>query len=385
MTERLRILVYGYIVRGPLGGLVWHHLQYVIGLLRLGHDVYFLEDGDDYPSCYDPSKGITSFDPSFGLSFIALVFEQLGMTERWAYFDTHTTTWFGPAAGGVADLLGSADVLLNVSGVNPLRDGCAAVPVRVLIDTDPVFTQIRHLQDPDARKRAVDHTHFLSFGESVGTPGCLIPDDGLPWRPTRQPVVMDLWPRTPPCAEAPFTTVMQWDSYASREYCGRSYGMKSASFEPYLDLPTRCGASLELALGSRSAPRKILGAHGWRLRDPLEVTTTPWTYRAYLQGSKAEFSVAKQGYVLAKSGWFSERSACYLASGRPVLVQDTGFSAWLPTGSGLLVFRTPGEALAGIDQIEDRLAEHCRAARDLAETYFAASTVLGEMLMQVTP
>jgi hypothetical protein len=375
---RVRVLVLGYLVRGPIGGLAWHHLQYVLGLERLGHDVYFLEDSDDYPACYDPSRAVTSEDPGYGLRFAARALERLGLKERWAYHDAHTGTWHGPLGERMRPIAASADLLLNVSGMNPLRPWVEKVPARALIDTDPAFTQIRHLRDPSLRARAMQHTAFFSFAGNIGSPRCDVPDDGLPWRPTRQPVVLDAWPVTPPPARGPFTTVMQWESYPAREHAGRRYGMKADSFAPYLDLPRRTRAPLELAVGA--APRALLEARGWRLRDALEVTSDPWTYQAYLRRSSAELGIAKHGYVASHSGWFSERSACYLASGRPVLAQETGFSDWLPTGRGVLSFRSCEEALAGIEEVEARLPDHARAAREVAASHFEAGRVLEKLV-----
>jgi hypothetical protein len=206
----LRIVVLGYVVRGPLGGMAWHHLQYVLGLTRLGHDVYFVEDSDDYPSCYDPDRGLTDTDPTYGLRFATAAFERLGLAERWAFYDAHAGRWHGPHEGRVRRALAGADLVLNVSGVNPLRPWLADIPVRVLIDTDPVFTQIRHLTDPAARAVTDQNTAFFSFGENIAQGTAAVPDDGLPWQPTRQPVVLEEWPVTPGPAKGMFTTVMQW-------------------------------------------------------------------------------------------------------------------------------------------------------------------------------
>jgi hypothetical protein len=379
--ERLRIVVLGYIVRGPLGGLAWHHLQYVMGLARLGHDVYFAEDSDDFESCcYDPSRDVVDADPTYGLAFAEGAFRRVGLGERWAYHDAHTGRWHGPAAEYIREWSRGADLLLNLSGVNPLRDWWMNVPARALIDTDPAFTQIRHLTDPAARAAAARHTAFFTFAENVGRPGCTVPDDGFPWQPTRQPVVLDAWPVTPGPASGPFTTVMQWDSYAAREYGGRRYGMKSESFGPYLDLPGRVGAEFELAPGGDTAPRELLRARGWRIGDPIAITRDPWTYQDYLRGSRGEFTVAKHGYVVSGSGWFSERSAVYLASGRPVVVLDTGFTDWLPTGQGVLPFRTPEEAVAAVESVNRHYSDHCRAARALAAECFDARKVLPVLL-----
>jgi hypothetical protein len=373
---RLRIIVLGYIVRGPIGGMAWHHLQYVLGLHRLGHDVYFFEDSDSYPSCYDPSRGVTDSDPSYGLRFAEDAFGRLDLGERWAYHDAHAGRWLGPCAGRALDVCRSADALLNVSGVNPLRPWLQGVPVRVLIDTDPLFTQLRHLTDPAALDRARQHTHFFTFGENIPRRGSAVPSDGLPWQPTRQPVALGAWPVTPAPPHGPFTTVMQWDSYPAREYGGQRYGMKADSFGPFEELPGRTGEVLEIALGSANAPRARLAAAGWALQDPLAITRDPWSYQRYVQESKAEFSVAKHGYVTSRTGWFSERSAAYLASGRPVVVQDTAFAEWLPVGTGVLTFRTPDEALTAIQEVSAEYRRHCEAARGVAEEYFDSRRVL---------
>ena len=380
MASRLRVLVLGYLVRGPVGGLAWHHLNYVLGLLQLGHDVYFLEDSDDYPACYDPSRSLTSEDPTYGLRFAGRALERLGLKEHWGYHDAHTGVWHGPLGERMRDVAAGADLLLNVSCMNPLRPWVENVPARVLIDTDPVFTQIRHLRDPSALERSRQHTAFFSFAQNIGSPDCEVPDDGLAWRPTRQPVALDAWLVTPPPARGPFTTVMQWESYPATEHAGRRYGMKADSFASYLDLPARTQAPLELAVGA--APREMLEAKGWRVCDALEVTKDPWTYQAYLQRSRAELGIAKHGYAVSRSGWFSERSACYLASGRPVLVQETGFSDWLPSGEGLLRFETPDEALAGVEEITARLEFHGRRARELAAEHFDARRVLARLIEQ---
>src|SRR5687767_9120797 len=279
----MRILVLGYIVRGPLGGLVWHHLQYVLGLARLGHDVYFLEDSDDYPSCYDPARDKVDSDPRYGLRFTTRTFNRTGLAERWAYFDAHTNQWFGPIRSRVKELASSADLLLNISGVNPLRPWLERVPTRALIDTDPVFTQIRHLQDAGARARAESHNAFFTFAENWDLRSGDVPDDGLPWRCTRQPIVLSAWPVTTGHPRGRFTTVMQWESYPARWYAERRFGTKAHSFSAYRDLPRRAGGKFELAIGSPTAPRAMLSAHGWLTRNPLVATRTPWSYQRFIR------------------------------------------------------------------------------------------------------
>jgi hypothetical protein len=236
------------------------------------------------------------------------------------------------------------------------------------------------LTDPAARLRALQHTAFFSFGENIGLRHTTVPRDGFPWQATRQPIVLDAWQVTPGPVQGKFTTIMQWDSYPALLYDGRRYGMKSNAFESYIDLPSKVGSIFELALGSASAPRTLLHDKGWALRDPLQLTRDLWAYQRYLQQSKAEFSVAKHGYVVSRSGWFSERSAAYLASGRPVLIQETGFSNWLPSGEGVLAFKTPEEVCTGIEKINRRYKFHCQAARAIAAEYFDARHVLSHLL-----
>ena len=377
----MRIVVLGWLVRGPLGGMAWSPLQYLLGLRSLGHEVWFFEHGDDWPSCYDPERQEMVSDPSYGLGFVERTLDRLGLGGRWAY---HDDRWHGPLADEADEIGRAADVVVDVSGVNSPRDWLREPPVRILIDTDPGFTQVRHLTDPAARERAAAYTHHFTFGELFGRPGCLMPDDGFSWRPTRQPVALDHWPVAPPAPEAPFTTVMTWDAYDPVVHDGLRLGMKSEAFGPYLDLPAAVDAPLELAIGSPTAPRAELERRGWRLRDPIAATLDPWRYQKYIAGSRAELSVAKHGYVQARTGWFSERSTSYLASGRPVLVQDTGFSELLPVGEGIVAFGSPEEAVAGVEDITGRYDEHCRAARRLVETHFDAGHVLAHLLGQTT-
>lgn len=380
-ADRLRVVLLGYVVGFPLGGMTWHSLQYAMGLDRLGHDVWVLEDSDDYETCYDPTTGMPGTDPSYGLAYAVDAFDRVGLGDRWVYHHAHSGTWHGPAAEGIGDVCRDADVVINLAGIHPLRPWLEGIPVRIYVDADPVFTQIRHLTDPRARELAERHTTFFSFGEGIELGTAEIPDDGFAWRATRQPIALDAWPVTQAPAEGPFTTVMQWDSYGSRAYGGRRYGMKSTSFHPYVGLPEATGAPLELAVGSLDQDvKERLEEEGWRLVDPQVVTRTPWTYQEYIRSSVGEFAVAKHGYVVSRSGWFSERTACYLASGRPAVVQDTGFSAFVPTGEGLLAFATPEEACDAIEQVRADPLRHGKAAREIAEECFRAERVLSDLL-----
>jgi len=379
-ASSLRIVVAGYIVGGPLGGLVWHHLQYVIGLCKMGHEVLFVEDSNDYPSCYNPETNELSTNPQYGIGFIQTTFSRFNLSDQWAYFNAHSNTWLGQPEDKIKNYCADADIFLNLSGINPLREFFQKIPVRVFIDTDPVFTQIRHLTEPAAAKLAENHNRFFSFGENFGSTDCSIPDDKFLWNPTRQPVITDIWNQPPGNEKCKWTTVMQWDSYKVRAYNGKIFGMKSASFDPYLKLPQHTNDLLELAIGSATAPKEKLLQAGWLLTDPIAVTKTPESYQQFIVQSKGEWSVAKEGYVISKSGWFSERSTCYLASSRPVIVQDTGFSRFIQTGEGLFIFNTPEEAIAAIDEVNTNYNKHCKNARAVAEEYFRYDKVLHQLL-----
>src|SRR5262249_25414628 len=285
-----------------------------------------------------------------GLAYAADVFERVGFGDRWAYHDAHTGTWHGGAADRMRSVCADAELVLNLAGVNPLRPWVEDVDHRVLVDHDPVFNQIRHLQDPEAARRAEMHNAFFTLAENIGRAGTTVPDDGFAWLPTRLPIWLEGWPVAPATSAARFTTVLQWESYPAREHDGVRYGTKADSFEPYLDLPRRVAPSLELVVSGPTAPRERLRPHGWQPRDPRTTLPDPWAYRTYIQESSAEFTVAKHGYVAARTGWFSERSASYLASGRPVVCEDTGFSEWLPGGEGVVPFANEDAAGGGIEE-----------------------------------
>jgi hypothetical protein len=351
----------------------------VAGLAALGHDVWFLEDSDDYPSCYNPLLDTTGIEASYGLDFARLAFERIGLPERWAYYDAHNQVWHGPAPG-CDEICRSADIVINISGVNPpalIQEGSARVHRH-----GPGFTQAENIKQERAKRRVLEHTVFFTFAEQVGR-GATLPDDGISWRPTRQPVMLELWPhRRPSRPDGCFTTVMVWESYPPIDVDGIRLGLKAQSFGPYLELPRRTDVTLELALGGATAPRDQLAANGWRIRDPRVPTRTLDSYQDYIGSSLGEFAIAKHGYVVTRSGWFSERSANYLATGRPVVAQDTGYANIIPTGEGLLAFSTPQEALHALRKVMSAYDTHCARAREIAETYFDSKVILAQLLEQ---
>ena len=381
-SQRLRIIVTGYVVRLPLAGNVWCYLQYVLGLARLGHDVYFVEESGDSPyCCYDIDRNTSGTDPSSGVRFTQRAFERFGLGDRWAYRDEHAGEWLGPCAESIEKICRSADLLLRMPAMtDSLKPWLEEIPVRVLIDHDPVFTQVRNLTDPDAKRDSDQYTAYFSFGENITRGTARVPDDGYPWAATRPPVVLDAWPATPGRPGGNFSTILKWEAYSAVQFDGVSYGMKSASFEPFRELPQRVDVGLELAMGGGGAPIKDLLRLGWSIRDPMELSSSLPAYQAYLQQSMAEFSIAKHGYVVSRSGWLSERTGNYLACGRPVLVQDTGFTEWLDCREGMLAFVTPEDAAAGIEEITANYDRHCAAAREMAATVFDSAKVLTQLI-----
>jgi hypothetical protein len=380
--SRLRIIVLGSLIRLPMGGLAWHYLNYVHGLAEMGHDVYYIEDSYDRPACFGPDSSGPTTNAHYGLRFASEAFSRLGLADRWAYYDAHTNEWKGPRAHDAITLCKTADLVLHVSGLNPLRDWLSAVPVRALIDTDPGFTQIRNLTKPVYRHRCEEHTVFFSFGENIGKPDCSIPNDGFPWQPTRQPVSLAAWPHFPAQRRGFYTTVMSWESFdVPFEFGDLRLGMKSESFTKLIELPSRVGRIFDVAVRASSASSiEALRQAGWKIADIDSISRDPWDYQAFIQRSRAEFGVAKAGYAATRCGWFSERSAAYLASGRPVLHQDTAFSNWLPTGEGVISFLTLNDAVEGVRSIEADYEFHCRRARELAKEHFAAPRVLEPLI-----
>lgn len=371
----LRILCSGHLIRYPLGGHSWHHLQYLVGFRRLGHEVTFFEEYGWPSSCYDPAGDVMTADPSYGITYLLDLLRPYGLADDWCYLAEDGTA-YGMPRERLAQLCRECDVYFNLSNMNWIPE-VAECRRRVLVDTDPVFTQIgaHGLGGPLSRYHVL-----FTYGENIHRCGCDMPTGGASWLPTRQPVVADLWPVEPGDPGAPFTTVMNWSAYGDRTHEGRIYGQKDREFEPFFLLPRQTGERMEMAVSAPAPVRARLIDGGWRLADPLEVTRTPWSYQDYLKSSSAEFCVAKHAYVTTHSGWFSDRSSAYLAMGRPVIVQDTGFSDFLPCGVGLLAYRTPHEAVAAMRRLKLDYDRHCRAARAVAEECFDARLVLTELL-----
>jgi len=384
----MKIVVTGLIATYPLGGVAWDYLAYVSGFRRLGHDVFYLEDTGQW--LYDPRAGSFTDDVGFNAAYLAATLARAGedMRGRWA-LRAPDGTYHGTSRAQVERACAEADLLLNVSGACWLRDEYRGARRIAYLDSDPSYSQAKLLAvergtatEDQAYSVGLIRAHhcFFTFAENINDPSCLIPHCGLHWLPTRQPIVLDDWPFSYTPAARHYTTVMSWKTDVTLPNLdGVTYGGKDVEFMHYLDLPARTTASLQVAL-SGAAPRPALERHGWQLVDAGEKSSTMDAYREYLRGSRAEWSIAKNAYVASRSGWFSTRSAAYLALGKPVVVQDTAFRRYYPTGDGLFAFASLDEAVAAIETVERDYRGHCEAARTLAQREFAADTVLARLL-----
>jgi hypothetical protein len=373
-------VIAGYMVRHPVAGMLLTCYQYLLGLHLLGHDVVYVEESGWPGACYDPFARRHSDDPTVGLRVLDRMLARHGLSPPIFYVNRH-----GPLSRGdrreLQRVLATADLLLNVGGVCWLPD-FKCCKRRVLIDMDPLFTQLGRFGGPHLRDH---HLHF-TYGTNVGRPDCSIPTCDLEWRALYPPVVPSLWwccsSATRAAVEAaPFTTVANWTAYGAIEHEGQVYGQKDQEFLRFMDLPSCTSQTLELALsGAEERTVEAFRARGWSVRDAGELTTRFGRYRDYVACSRGELSTAKHAYVATHSGWFSDRSVCYLAAGRPVILQDTGFGQSLPTGRGLLAFTTLEEAVECIERVNADYQAHCSAARQLASDFLHFRKVLGPVL-----
>jgi len=373
---KLSVIVSGMIAADPhQGGATWAVLQYVLGLRRLGHDVHLIEP-------------IKSSAPTLAETVNAAYFRRVaadfGLKAHATLLQDLARETVGLTYAELARIVARADVLINISGMLTDPELTGSIPTRVYLDLDPAFIQLWHTQGVDMR--FAGHTHFVTVGQLIGRPECAVPTCGLNWIPTNQPIVLDDWPLAGPIVHDAFTTVGNWRGYGSVEHAGVFYGQKAHSLRKLIALPRRVPEQFLLALAIHPEETKDLAAlaeNGWRLVDPAAVAGTPAEYQRFIQGSRAEFGVAKAGYVASRCGWFSDRSVGYLASGRPVLAQDTGFGSFLPTGEGLFSFETEDDVLAAAEELRRDYARHAKAARSIAEEFFHSDKVLTRLLTEI--
>lgn len=430
-----RVIVTGLIAQHrTMGGVAWDYLNFVLGLHRLGHEVYYIEDSGEWPYLDSglPDEDWIAHDVTGHMEYLARTFEAFGLGDRWAYYFPIEGRWFGMPGPRRREVIASADILMNVSGTLDFPEKYRTVQRLVYIDTDPIFTQIglsqgalllkrrgltgplalteAEMADPgilsgwsreEKLRRRVDlHDVHFTVGETLDPE---FQNTGHAWRPTKHPIMISEWRNNRGYRDV-YSTVANWTSYKPVEHLGRSYGQKDVELRRFLHIPGAVSPiSLEIALAkvqhvswetpdaadpvSASAPvdenetpHERLRQNGWRVVPAEETCGDLHSYRDYLVSSKGEWSVAKHGYVIGRSGWFSGRSACYLAAGRPVIVQDTGFGDVLPTGEGILRFTSVAEAEEHLRAVDSAYERHARAAAALADEYFDSDRVLNRML-----
>ena len=377
-----RVIVLGLMGQIPFAGQTWLYLNYLLGLHALGIEAYYVEDDSAWP--YDPVANSLVDDPSYAVNHIKTVMERYGLGDYWCYRAAYRQgECFGTSRP--EELYRSANALLNVCGAAVLTEAHRQCPRLIYVETDPVTNQLELANGNRRTAEVLDqHDTIVTFGENYGAPDCGVPVNGHVYHKTRQPIHLPCWP-----VAAGGTRVRTLGNWKQTEkdivYNGETYRWsKHHEFLKFVELPTRTRQPLELCVGIEDdADRQLFTRNGWQLSHPIPLSLNIWDYQEFIRQSRAEWTVAKDQNIRLRSGWFSERSACYLASGKPVVTQDTGFGNILPTGEGLFAFRTLEEASAAIETINTDYPRHCRAARAIAEEYFDARKVLAKFLKDV--
>jgi len=370
----MTIIFGGTIGRSGLGGQAWAILQYLLGFRALGHDVYYLEDCGDSSWIYIWEKDEWTDELDYPAAYVHACLEPFGFGERWIYRDYDQIR--GMPLAKFLEICGRADLLImRAAPFWRWRDEYERVKRRAFIDVDPGFTQITLASgDPGWVEGVAKADRRFSFGQRIGAPDCSIPQTGGPWLKTLPPVFLPEWP----VVESPathFTSVMRWQGFKEVKHEGVAYGQRDLEFPQFLDLPKITSQKFCIAQMGIERP-EVLTSHGWEALHGEDVSKTPTSYRDFIQNSRAEISVPKNGYVKMRGGWFSDRSVCYLSSGRPVLIEDTGLRDWLPVGEGVVTFKDLSEAARGVDQINENYEKHRQAARRIAEQVFSTEQVL---------
>jgi hypothetical protein len=391
--EKLRIVVGGFIGLYPTGGVTWDYIQYPLGLKLLGHDVYYIEDTFQFPKFQ--KNGRHWNDATDSIEYLKNTMEQFDMGNKWAYRDVFTGSCFGMTLKEVKEVCRTADIFINVSASTFLRDEYLQIPKRVFIDSDPMFTQIEYAyqkeHNKDGNRYRMDslienHNYHFSFGENIGAQDCSIPVFDFDWKKTRQPVCLELWKNKGAVYKKDvFTTVMNWSVSTELIYENKTWGQKNSELEKLVNIPAAL-PHLQFEMMIANIPDEKLtwfNGTGWKILNPLTCVASANAYKNFILSSAAEFSVAKETYVKSKSGWFSCRSACYLAAGKPVITQDTGWSSYLRSGDGLFAFRDEASAIDAIKEVAGNYHHHSQMAEEIASEYFDSNKVLSHLIDQL--
>lgn len=376
------IILGSYMFRYPLGGMNSWVLQYLLGLKDLGHDVYFVEKYGYADSCYDPEKEVMSDDCSYGLKLVSELLARIGMEKKWCYV-ARNDVYHGLSRQRINEVFRSADLFIDMGSHGSWQEESENAALKVLIDGEPGYTQMNLANKAQDGMPIPQYDRYFTNGKNIGTPGNSVPPLGLKWEHIYSPVKTALFPFSSPGTAASYSTIMNWASHKTIEYNGKSYGQKDIEFMKFLSLPKLVKSPMSIAVSGKDVPKMELKKNGWTVNCGKEATLTFYSFREYLRNCRAEFSVCKHVFVSNNTGWFSDKSAAYLASGRPVVLQDTGFSKHLPVGKGLFAINTLHEAMEAIHEIESNYHRHSLAAREIACEYLEARIVMKNFLNEL--
>jgi hypothetical protein len=378
-THKPLAVLIGFIGKFPVAGMTLYNLHHIVGLQALGYEVHYIERQNIPDEYYDPISDEWIDEPTYALGYLETALSRIGITRGSYTLIDRRNQCYGLGWQALCNALDRADFVLTLADPTWF-DELGRCPCRAFIDGDPMLTQVAILGGNGPESGILDNYDVLfSYGVRIGMQDCTIPSLGRKWLPARPVVATTLWKSESVSAQAPITTVMNWAAGPDVTYDGRTYGHKGREFERFIVLPQRTHREFRIAAGGPTPQERLL-EYGWVLEDPLAISRTVEQYQQFIARSWADFGIAKHAYVASRSGWFSDRSTCYLAAGRPVLHQDTGFGDWLPTGEGVLSFSTMVEVLEGLARVDADYERHARAARAIAEEHFEAAKVIGRML-----
>lgn len=387
--KKKKIIVLGFMGGCPIAGVIWQHLHYIIGLQRLGHEVFYVEDTSRFP--YNPATFDISDDYSYAIQTLTALSQEYSFEGKWAYCARYRDPLeiTGIEHSKLLELYRTCDAALNICGSHDLNEDLSLIPHLLYVESDPGVEQIKIDQKNQATISFLsNHEHLFTFGEHVGTPSFIVSTHDFKWLPTRQPIVTSLWCNTPtalpPTEEARYTSICNWSTSGKKDILWNDSNYlwsKSLEFLKFVEAPKKCGETFELASDiKKEEEQQLFLNNNWRLVLPHDLSTHWKSYHHYISSSKGEFTCAKDQYVRLHTGWFSDRSACYLAAGRPVITQKTGFSDFYGAGYGLVGFSSMEEILEAARSIQADYAKHSQAALDIAREYFEAEKVLESLL-----
>jgi hypothetical protein len=377
-----RIVFGSWMIRYPLGGNLSWALQYLLGLKALGHDVYFVERSNYINACYNPVKNEMSDDSSYGLGIVSELLSRFGLQNKWCYTD-NAGNYFGLSKKEIEAVFKTADLFIDSGSHGSWAEESMYAGGRVLIEGEPAYTQMKWAKNLEAGIAVPAYDWYYSNGKNIGAEGNAVPTMGIAWRSIYSPVNTSLFEAREPATGASYSTIMNWKAHAPIEYKGNVYGQKDQEFQKFISLPALVNVPISVAVSGKHVPEEMLKTNGWKIQKGERITLSFESFCDYLSASRGEFSICKNVFVANNTGWFSDKSAAYLASGRPVVLQDTGFSKHLPVGEGLFAVNNVEEAREAIKMIESDYKLHSRRSREIACEYLEAEKLMGNFLNEI--